>query len=237
MATAVEEQDELQELVLEDAWAPGSAVVALGAVGTSGEWLAVWQVTPTGIPIGAWVRPMDEVTGTVAAARQVVALLERRALTAAEDSTVDMVLERVSQAAQLPDKRWWQDQSFRPAEVVQEIARRRQDVEQAVDEAGRRRGKAYTQVEWARDLPAELPVDVEAIRMWAGIAPAEGAGPVSAEALTLSRVLRWLARSWAQTEQPKNRRRYLAEALGPPEALPPSWLAAVTAGANTRLPL
>jgi hypothetical protein len=42
---------------------------------------------------------------------------------------------------------------------------------------------------------------------------------------------------WAETEQLKGRRDYVRDKHGEPEALPPTWLAAVTTASATRLPL
>ncbi len=91
-------------------------------------------------------------------------------------------------------------------------------------------------MEWSRDLSAELPTDFPQLCEVSGLAVADGA-PVIAEALTVARLLGWLTGIWSDTEQVKGRGRHLRDRHGEPEALPPTWLAAVRAASSTRLRL
>lgn len=55
--------------------------------------------------------------------------------------------------------------------------------------------------------------------------------------LSVCDVLGWLIERWQETEQVKNRRKYLFDAHGEPEVLPPSWLAAARHAETKRLPV
>jgi Family of unknown function (DUF6218) len=218
-------------------WVPGSAVVALGAGGGGEEaTLAVWQVSPQGAPTGAWSVPQVEAFTSAETARRFLTLIERRAITAINPDAVDDVVKRLSVAGEIDDDQWWTRQVFSTVQAFQEILAQRTAIEATVNEARTRR-KNVAALEWARDLSGSaVPEDVEGLRRLAGLGVVP-CTPAGAEAITVARVLRWLVKVWAETEQVKNRRSYVREALGEPQALPPSWLAAVQVASATVLPL
>lgn len=239
MNAATESSMELEPVLAgvdAESWAPGSAVVALGRDGAGLEAVAVWQLSPLATPTGAWIRPLPELVQSPVEARRVLALLERRAITAARGDLVNDLLGQLSTAAEIGGESWWADQTFSPVQSLRELSARRTAVEETVA-ATKRQRKNIAAVQWTRELVADpLPEDFTGLRRLTGVAPAPGA-PVISEALTVSRVLGWLARLWIETEQVKNRRSYVYEAHGAPEQLPPSWLTAVQTASTTRLPL
>lgn len=219
-------------------WAPGSsAVLALGEDVDGVEALALWHVSPGGAPTGAWVVPQDTAFGDAAAARQLVISMERRAITAIDLDSASSIVERLTAVAGLDDdNQWWESHQFSAATVFDELVARRMEIEATVA-ATRKIGKSIAALEWSRDFHAhDRPADFGQLRHLSGLGVAPGPAVIS-EVLTISRVLGWLVKVWAETEQVKSRRRYVHDRLGAPEALPPSWLAAVQTASATRLPL
>lgn len=217
-------------------WAPGSAVVCLGHDDAGAESLAVWQVSTAGAPTGAWVKALSDAFEPDTA-RQLLTLVERRALADSGEAGLADVLVRLGRAGGLPDPGWWRGQVFDPAEAFRATVRRRAELEATV-RGEAEASKTITPLEWAHDLGEDGDgiATFGDLQRVAGIRTADGA-PVVAAALTATRVLRWLVALWAETEQVKNRRHYVRDAHGPAEALPPSWLAAVRTAGATRLPL
>lgn len=215
-------------------WVPGSAVVARGVSEDGRDSVAIWQVSPQGAPTGAWVVPAAEAFGEESTARQLLTFVERRGITGLLDGDLEALLEQLTVAAGVDANRWWGAQLFSPVVAFGEIVARRGEVEKIV--AGTTAVKNVTEVGWPTDLAGGMVRDVEDLRRIAGVGAAPGDHPVEA-ALVLSRVLRWLVRRWVETEQVKNRRDYVRDALGEPQALPPSWLAAVQTASTNVLPL
>lgn len=217
-------------------WAPGSAVLAVGEDASGERAVAVWQVSPDGHPTGSWVVPEQEAYRDPTAARQLLVTIERRALTAFEAHTVDEVVARLTSTAGLTADRWWESQWFFATDAFHDTLTRRAVLAATVAEV-RQSGRTVAPLQWDRAFsPADRPATVDELAALAEIA-APAAAPVVAEALRLSRLLRWLVGLWAQTEQVKNRRDYLRDKHGDPEALPPGWMAAVQTAGTTRLPL
>ncbi|AIJ24004.1 DUF6218 family protein [Amycolatopsis methanolica] len=216
-------------------WAPGSVVVARGHDDEGHETIAIWHVSPQGAPTGAWIETRQSYRSSAETARRLTTLLERRAITAPGEDEIDAVVGELTTAAGLAETGWWRRQVFAPSGVFEEIARRRQSIEDVVENARAER-KNVAALDWPRELPDVMPRDVEGVRTLAGIGKGPGAS-AGAQAITVARVLRWLVQLWTETEQVKNRRSYVRDALGEPEALPPSWLAAVRTASAKVLPL
>lgn len=216
---------------------PGTAVLAIGGGDNGVASLAVWHVSAVGALTGAWVSPVSEVFGARSAARRVLSFLERRAVADVYPETVPGWLEQLTAAADLPERNgWWKRQEFSPVGAFGEIVERRRRYADTVEEE-RARNKAITELEWVHELSDGVEVgSFEELRRIAGVRTAEG-NPVVSEALTIARTLRWVVSVWAETEKTKNRRRYVREAHGEVEPLPPSWLSAVQVASATRLPL
>ncbi|MGD9525308.1 DUF6218 family protein [Pseudonocardia sp.] len=217
-------------------WAPGSAVLAAGEDEFGQPAVAVWQVSPDGHLTGAWVVPERDAYNDPAAARRLLVSIERRALAATPAGAVDETVARLTGAAGIDTGRWWDKQLFFPVEAFQEVLGRRAEFEATVA-AIRGGGRTVAPLEWERTFsPDDRPTTISDLARLAGIAAPAGA-PVVVEALRTSRVLQWLIGLWTRTEQPKNRRDYLRDKHGEPDALPPAWLDAVLTASDTRLPL
>jgi hypothetical protein len=218
-------------------WAPGSAVLCVGAGDSEVESVATWHVSPTGDATGAWIVPSTEAFGSTEAARRLLSLVERRAIAAVHPQTLQEWLERLTTAAELDvEDGWWKGQLFSPIDAFRETAGRREQYDITV-EAARKDSKSITPLEWTHDLPFDAEIeDFASLQRVARISAAPGT-PVVSEVLSIARTLRWLVSVWAETEQVKNRRRYVRAEHGDAEPLPPQWLAAVQAASSNRLPL
>jgi hypothetical protein len=235
MVTVTEEQHGLDE-PLAALWAPGSAVLAVGQESTGQQAVAVWQISPEGHPTGSWVVAQEYAYSDADAARQLLVNIERRALVATDPGTLDDVASRITAAAGIDADGWWNKQCFSPTEAFTDVLTCRAEF-QATIAAVRQTGRNVAPLRWDRAFPTGLrPSTVAELQQLAGVGRVAGA-PVIVEALQMSRMLRWLIALWAQTEQVKNRREYIREEHGEPQALPPSWLTAVTTASTTRLPL
>ena len=230
--TTVEPLEELTAL-----WAPGSAVLCVGAGDHEVESVATWHVSPAGDPTGAWIYPASEVFGSQDAARRVLSFVERRAIAAVHPQSLQEWLDRLTTTAKVDvEDGWWKRQLFSPVDAFRETAQRRQQYVVTV-EAARENSKTITPLEWTHDLPDDAVVqDYASLQRIARISSAPGT-PVVSEILPITRTLRWLVSIWAETEQVKNRRRYVRAEHGDPEPLPPQWLAAVQSASTNRLPL
>ncbi|VVJ17246.1 Uncharacterised protein [Amycolatopsis camponoti] len=218
-------------------WAPGSAILCVGAGDHEIESVATWHVSPAGDPTGAWIYPASDVFGSQDAARRVLAFVERRAIAAVHPQRLQEWLDQLTATAKVDvEDGWWKRQLFSPVDAFHETTRRRQQYAVTV-EAARENSKTITPLEWTHDLPDDAEVqDFASLQRIAGISSAPGT-PVVSEILPIARTLRWLVSLWAETEQVKNRRRYVRAEHGDPDPLPPQWLAAVQAGSTNRLPL
>ncbi|MFC3453817.1 DUF6218 family protein [Amycolatopsis speibonae] len=215
--------------------APASAVVVVGPGVEGTESIAVWHVSPQGMPVGAWIYPMESLLASRDEARRLLTLVERRSITAVVPSELDEVLDRATKAADIDAEKWWTRQLFSPLQCFADIVDRRAVYEETVA-AAKCELKNVADLEWSRDFAAAHLVDFDALRSQSEVRPVIGSTAVGSDALTVVGVLRWLVRQWAETEGVK-RRRYVRDAHGEPEPLPPSWLASVQAGMTTRLPL
>lgn len=199
--------------------------------------LAVWHVSPQGAPTGAWTYPTAQAFTSTETARRAVTLLGRRAITGPEREGLEHALTKLTATVSLPPTPWWATQVFQPAQAFGELLTRRDAIEAAVTDA-RTPSRSIAPLEWARDLTGIAPPkDVTALRAVAGINASAGHSPVGRNAIAVARVLRWLVQLWSETEQVKNRRSYARDAVGNPEPLPSSWLAAVQTASATVLPL
>lgn len=189
------------------------------------------------MPTGAWMVSQAEAFGNEQIAWRLLFCVDGRAVTGADADTVCSALGELAKSARLETAdEWWSVRSYSPMDVFGELVTRRAAYEGTV-EARRQTTKNISPLEWSRDFALDrLPADFAALRVLSPIGVAPGAAAVS-EALTVSRVLRWLVELWSQTEQTKNRRPYLREVHGDPDPLPASWWAAMRAALSTRLPL
>lgn len=228
----VEPLEELPEL-----WAPGSAVLCVGAGEHEVESVATWHVSPAGDPTGAWIVPASDAFGSQETARRFLTFVERRAIATIAPGSLQNWLERLTSTAKVDiEDGWWKRQLFSPVDAYRETTARRRQYDVTV-EAARASNKSIIPLEWTHDLPDETEVeDFASLQRVARISAAPGT-PVVSDALSIARTLRWLVSVWAETEQVKNRRRYVRAEHGDPDPLPPHWLAAVRSASTNRLPL
>lgn len=190
---------------------------------------------PEGTATGAWVAPTSEAFGQPELAKQFLACANRRAITGRDRDSATNIMARLSEAAgiELPQG-FSESASFSLAEIFTDVLESRREYEVFVEEQ-RWRNKQILSLDWQRDLSNELnPVNLDDLQKISSLAFPSGAPAVS-EALLVSRLLRWLVGLWSETEQTKNRRRYVADKFGPPTALPPTWLNAVQTAYHSRL--
>lgn len=219
-----------------ESWAVGTAVLAVGADDAGGGSLAVWHVSPAGRPTGAWIERYADVLADQDLARRFLVLIERRALLSESADLGDIVTALTAAAGTEAIPGWWADHVVTPASFLDGVIERRELVERVVGEA-RTAGRAVAPVAWNTDLATiPRPATTASLRAAAGLAD-PAAAPVAAEAIAVTRVLRWLVTAWDETEQVKNRRTYVADALGAVEPLPPVWRTALLAASAHRLPL
>ncbi|WP_206792035.1 DUF6218 family protein [Amycolatopsis sp. MtRt-6] len=218
-------------------WAPGSAVLCVGSGNDDVESVATWHVSPAGEPTGAWIVPADEAFGSEDVARRILTFVERRAIAAVHSQDLQNWLERLTTTAKVDvEDGWLKRQLFSPVDAFRETVERRRQFGRTV-ETTRESSKTITALEWTHDLPDDTEFrDFASLQGVAHISAAPGT-PVVSEVLSIARTLRWLVSVWAETEQVKNRRRYVRAEHGDPEPLPPQWLAAVQSANTNRLPL
>lgn len=215
----------------------GSVVLAVGPGPDQVDVLALWQVSPEGIATGAWVAPESEAFGQPELAKQFLACANRRAVTGRDRDSATDIMARLSEAAGIELSQGLLDcAGFSLIEAFADVLKCRREYELSVDER-RGRNKQIVPLDWQRDLSKEPnPVDVDDLRKMSRLAVPPGAPAVS-EALLVSRLLRWLVELWSETEQTKNRRRYVGDAFGFPTALPPRWLNAVHTAYHSKVTL
>lgn len=215
---------------------PAGVVVASGRMNDGGDGVALWHVDEAGRPTGAWIVPQARAYCDRVAARQLLALLERRAVTGADVDVVAEVLGKLTVAAEadLPAG-WWGARTFTAVGAVADVVRRREQCGRTVA-ARRGDGRAAAPLRWERKIDAAaMPRDHEDLRRMARFATA-GDSEVASEAVAVVAVLGWVLDRWRETEQVKNRRRYVLDAHGPIETLPPSWAGACAHARDGRFP-
>lgn len=215
----------------------GGAVVAAGCMEDGGDAVAVWQVDGRGRPTGAWIQSQASAFGDRDVARRLLACLDRRAITAVTPAVVGEIVGKLTVAADLDaPAEWWDRQVFTASDSVADVVQRRADVDRTLA-ARRESGQSVAAIGWTSNLDeVASSSDHERLRRLAGV-EISAASAVAREALTVARVLHWVAGLWSETEQVKNRRPYIAQALGAVEPLPPSWARSAAAARTNSLPL
>lgn len=235
VTAVIENETELTEPAVA-LWAPGSVILVSGEDASAEAALAMWQVSPDGYPTGAWVVAEQDARVDASIARRLLLGVERRAVVVDGSTRADDFVSKLTSVAGFGSNRWWTGQRLSPIDAFGDVLARRAELDPTVD-AIRRGGRTVAPLQWDDTFSTDArPATVAELMQLAKTAVPEGA-PVVAEALRLSRLLRWLVALWARTEQVKNRRDYLRDKHGEPEALPPDWMAAVQTASATRLPL
>ena len=175
---------------------------------SEGKGLGIWRIDATGHPVGAWVLKPGE--------RERCALLvQGRPLVAlAEEESTDLLRIWLESEQQFPKPQ------LLVATALEDVIDARDRLHERVRE---RRGKP---LEWSREV---RPAFADALQSGDLKRLSEGAriAPGDQRALLHARVIREVLRLWQDTESSRVRRSYLRTEFGEPEALPPSWRAAL----------
>lgn len=215
----------------------GSAVLAAGRGPDDVDVLVLWQVSPEGIATGAWMMPKSEVFEQPEFAKQFLVCANRRAITGRDIDSAIKIMTQLSETAGIGlSQELLNSASFSLTETFADVSKQRQTYELFIEEQ-RSRNKQIVPLDWQRDLSyVPSPANVDDLRKISRLATPPGAPAVS-EALLISRLLRWLVGLWTETEQTKNRRRYVGDTFGLPTALPTRWLNATQAAYHSKVTL
>jgi hypothetical protein len=198
----------------------GHLLLAEGPDENGAHAVAVWQLTPTGRPCGAWITPVEVLAGDADAAARLLGLGTGRAVVGWDTGTAMGVLGRLSG--------WAGVEQVRPrvevllGDVLAEVTGHRVACEQAVADYRSATKSKIEPLAWYRDVPPGGSWDefVESARL----RPPAGASALATEVLHLARATAWVADLWQDTETVRGRRRYLVDRFGPAAPLPPDWL-------------
>lgn len=187
---------------------------------------AVWTLSPTGEPVGAWV--FDKADIDRRQALELVSVMERRVLLtvpATRDETEGVVADLAASASRVAPKSWLAaglDLAAAPGDI-QSV---RDQLTTAVADQRRNTGSRLAELLFSYDVP-----ETTHLRTLPALMSAANARPISAPtaaasiALDTSRYFKTLMRVWNDTEVARLRRKYLRP-LGGPESrpLPEAWM-------------
>jgi hypothetical protein len=160
----------------------------------------VRQISPDGQPTGSWVVPEEPACADPTTAAHLLVAIERRAVVGVHDNSVDDIISTLRATAGISADGWWTAQRFSPVEVFDDVLARRGELATTVAVV-RQSGRTVAPLQRDRAFsPYDQPVTVTELAQIASPV----AAPVVADALRLSRLLRWLVELWAKTEQVKN---------------------------------
>jgi hypothetical protein len=215
----------------------GHVVVGQGLDEVGRAAVGVWQLGVGGDASGAWIAGMAETCADPAAARRLLTCVEQRVVVAADPSTAVRTLDRIAAAAglRLPAD-WWSTVMLDLPAMLEIVAEQRHRFEAAIEKL-RRVKPNISALSWPSDLPDPLPSTFAGLRAAAGLVAPAGAAAVVREVLVVSRLVRWTAELWSQTEQAKRRREVLGEEFGEPEPLPGPWRLLLAEADRRVLPL
>lgn len=200
--------------------ATGHVVIIEGEGETTERAVAVWHLSPTGRPTGAWIAPVSMLSEDVEAAEKLLRMTARRAVFAWDLQAPQRVVDHLTMWAKYPG-------TLRPPSValpavLDEIGWHRSIYASALDELRRTDKSKAAPLVWSRDIPAAASWQelVEAASLRRPMAPS----PVASDALHLARAAAWAAELWYQTETVRCRRRHLVDRFGPASMLPAGWV-------------
>jgi hypothetical protein len=185
--------------------------------------VAIWQLSATGTPTGAWTGD----TGDGQFARTALTLVERRAVAGLTPESDLAILEALARVAEAEVPKVYADHYVDVGAALREVAEVRVALAVAAAEHA---GKGKLQpLAYVYDLPQRGPPDqlTAALQMLAMRLPAsDDRGPAASEALAKSMLLGAATRRWEDTESARLRRAYLRGHGGPTaRPLPSGWLA------------
>jgi hypothetical protein len=210
--------------------AVGHGVLAVGRDHAGADAVAVWQVSPTGQPTGAWIVATGP-GADPAKAQRLLGVLTRCALIGWRGGDTAEALRRLAAVADTePDPALEKTGVYLP-DALAEIADYRRRHADAVDTYQQTSKSKVAPLVWHRDVPTGANSPAELAEL-AGLAVGSTPGTsseVAERALRMARLVAWTASLWQETEQVRLRRRYLVERFGPASPLPPRWLAQLRA--------
>jgi Family of unknown function (DUF6218) len=220
----------------------GHAVLAVGHDHNGAEAVAVWQVSPTGQPTGAWIVATDAATDALTGAadaeavrekaRRLLRIVERRSVVGWSSEDVTYVLGRLADTATTDLAPGWAETAVYLPAALAEIAGYRGRYTEAVTEYQKVSKSKVAPLAWQHDVPAGVS-SLKELADAAGLTSVSTTSEVAAEALLTARTLAWTVGLWQETEQVRLRRRYLVERFGSASVLPEHWLGRLRA-ANAR---
>lgn len=219
--TDVESTEDVAETHLDHVHgATGHVMLVEGEDETGDRAIAVWRTSATGIPVGAWIKPVALLAADPAAAEELLGLTSHRALFGWDSETGSRLLNDLAGWAQT--KPVVEPATVLLPDLLVEIGEHRAAYEAVVEEHQSQSRSKLSPLKWRCDIPAadSWLAFVEA----AGLHQPAGASPVAAEALHLVRAVAWAAELWDLTEAVRVRRKYLVDRFGAPAVLPPRWL-------------
>jgi len=175
---------------------------------------AIWQVTPTGQPGGAYVEARDVLQRDGHRCRAILSTFERRALVSIDAKTSAMTATSLAELAGLDIGTSWFDKTTLDLDTIWAdivAARRRYE------------GSIGQTLDWRTELRDTAPANLRDFAEVAHVRQRHD-DPLIGETLITSDIVRWLVAQWADTEAVRVRRKPLRDAFGPPAPLPPAWL-------------
>jgi hypothetical protein len=212
----------------------GHAVLAVGHDHSGADAVAVWQVSPTGQPTGAWILATGSDGGDAdrEKAQRLLRTVERRSVVGWSSEDVSDLLGRLAEAAGTDLAPGWDETAVYLPAALAEIAEYRHRHAEAVTEYQNAAKSKVAPLAWQHEVPTEAS-SLKELADAAGLTSVATTSEVAAQALLTARTLAWTAGLWQETEQVRLRRRYLVERFGPASALPERWLGRLRA-ANAR---
>jgi hypothetical protein len=212
----------------------GHAVLAVGHDHSGAEAMAVWQVSPTGQPTGAWILATGADGGEAdrGKAQRLLKMVERRSVVGWSSEDVSYLLGRLAEAAGTELAPGWDETAVYLPAALAEIAEYRRRHAEAVTEHQNATKSKVAPLAWQHEVPTEAS-SLKELADAAGLTSVTTTSEVAAQALLTARTLAWTAGLWQETEQVRLRRRYLVERFGSASALPEHWLGRLRA-ANAR---
>ena len=198
----------------------GHVVVCHGRNKDNTETVAVWHVNTAGRSVGAWMMPVNLARPDPEAARKVLQLCLRRAVTAwnpAHALSILAVLEKSAGVTAPP----WHETTVAIPEILSEISLTRLFCEKRTT-AERQAKKHLVDIEWPVDVPELLPATADGFQQHIKLTLPK-TSPVGQEALLLSNLVHWAVQRWQENMTALRRRRYLQRDLGQPSQLPSGW--------------
>jgi hypothetical protein len=211
----------------------GHAVLAVGHDHNGAEAVAVWQVSPTGQPTGAWIIATGAEGGEVdrSKAQRLLKMVERRSVVGWGSEDIGYALSRLAEVAGTELAPGWDETAVYLPAALAEIAEYRRRHADGVAEHQQVSKSKVAPLAWQHDVPTEAS-SLKELADAAGLTTVT-TSEVATEALLTARTLAWTASLWQETEQVRLRRRYLVERFGAASPLPERWLGRLRA-ANAR---